>query len=81
VLVMPDTGAHPQPPHPRGLQDTEPRVREVRLEEGGSARAGFVNAPVIGLAKSALRPTVPPMAVVAACPTATVSVAAALTPS
>jgi hypothetical protein len=41
-------------------------------------RAGFIEAPVTGPAKSASRPTVPPIAIAAAAPTARVPVATAM---
>ena len=45
---------------------------------GPSERAGFIEAPVIGPPNSASRPTVPPIAIAAAAPTARVSVATAM---
>src|SRR3954452_21657523 len=46
---------------------------------GPNDRAGFIDAPVIGPPKSASRPTVPPIAIAAASPTARVSVLTAIT--
>src|ERR1700675_2804254 len=45
---------------------------------GASERAGFIEAPVTGPPNIASRPTVPPIAIAAASPTARVSVAAAM---
>jgi glycerol uptake facilitator-like aquaporin len=45
---------------------------------GPSERAGFIEAPEIGPPNSASRPTVPPIAMAAASPTARVSVATAM---
>ena len=45
---------------------------------GPSERAGFIDAPVTGPPKIASSPTVPPMAIAAAAPTARVSVATAM---
>ena len=48
------------------------------MRAGPSERAGFIDAPLMGQAKSASSPTVAPMAMAAACPTARVSVAVAM---
>ena len=45
---------------------------------GPIERAGFIEAPVTGPPKRASRPTVPPIAIAAAAPTARVSVATAM---
>ena len=45
---------------------------------GPIERAGFIEAPVTGPPKRASSPTVPPMAIAAAAPTARVSVATAM---
>ena len=56
-----------------------PRSSEVAgAIAGPSERAGFIEAPVIGPPNIASRPTVPPIAIAAASPTARVSVATAM---
>jgi hypothetical protein len=49
-----------------------------RSRHRAQQRAGFIEAPVTGPPKSASRPTVPPIAIAAAAPTARVSVATAM---
>ena len=48
------------------------------MSAGPSERAGFIEAPEIGPPNSAFSPTVPPIAIAAASPTARVSVATAM---
>ena len=66
-------------PHDRA-DDVDPEVRPLarRPAPGPNERAGFIEAPVIGPPNSASRPTVPPIAIAAAAPTARVSVATAM---
>jgi hypothetical protein len=45
---------------------------------GPIERAGFIEAPVIGLPKGASRPMTPPIAIAAPAPTTRVSVATAM---
>ena len=48
------------------------------MSAGPIERAGFIEAPEIGPPNSAFSPTVPPIAIAAASPTARVSVATAM---
>ena len=59
--------------------DVDPEVGPLAGDSAGpNERAGFIDAPVTGPPNSASSPTVPPIAIAAAAPTARVSVATAM---